>query len=85
MRSIEELITQIKSLTPEQVDKVARIVQGLSRTESAMEPRPPVIPGSLLDEAIRHGWPAPLFTQLIGGLPDLDRAAQPPLQDRADL
>jgi len=85
MPSIEELITEIKRLTPEQVDEVVRVVQRLSRTESAVAPRPPTVPAYVVDEAVRHGWPAGLFTELIGSLPDLERAAQPPVEDRPDL
>jgi hypothetical protein len=50
MASIDELITEIKSLTPEQVNEVAL-----------------------------------LFTELIGSLPDLERPAQPPVENRYDL
>jgi len=84
MASIEELITDIKRLTPEQVDEVARIIRGLSRTESRGERRA-AIPAAVLAEAVQHGWPTLLFTELIGSLPDLERAAQPPVENRADL
>jgi hypothetical protein len=36
-------------------------------------------------EAVQHGWPALLFTELIGSLPDLERAAQPSVENRSDL
>jgi len=85
MPSIEELITEIKRLSPEQLDEVARIVQRLSRTEDAVAPRSPTVPAHVVDEAVSHGWPARLFTELIGSLPDLERAAQPSAENRADL
>ena len=81
MTSIEELLTEIKRLTPEQVDEVARIIQGLSRTESPVALRP-AVPTTVVAEAVQHGWPARLFTELIGSLPDLERAAQPPVENR---
>jgi len=84
MTSIEELLTEIKRLTPEQVDEVARIIRGLSHGESPTAHRY-AIPAYIVDEAVRHGWPARLFTELIGSLPDLERAAQPPVENRTDL
>lgn len=85
MPSIEELITEIRRLSPEQLDQVARAVQQISRTESDVAPQPPAVPSEVVNEAVRHGWPAHLFTELIGSLPDLERAAQPPVDDRAVL
>ena len=73
MQSIEELIAEIKRLTPEQVDDVARIVQQLSGAEGAVTPRSPTVPAYVMDEAVRHGWPQRLFAELIGSLPDLER------------
>lgn len=84
MASIEELIAELKKLTPEQVDEAARIIRGLSRAESPTSHQP-AVPAYVVDEAIQHGWPARLFTVLIGSLPDLERAAQPPVENRADL
>jgi hypothetical protein len=69
MPSIEELIMEIKRLTPEQLDEVARTVTRLSRTGTAVTPRSPSVPAHVVDEAVRHGWPAHLFTELIGSLP----------------
>jgi hypothetical protein len=83
MASIEELITELKRLTPEQVDEVARIIRGLSHGESPTAHQP--VPAYVVDEAVEHGWPACLFTELIGSLPDLERAPQPPIESRADL
>jgi hypothetical protein len=39
----------------------------------------------VVDEAVQHGWPAELFTDLIGSLPELERSAQPPVENRASL
>jgi len=85
MASIEEIITELKSLTPGQVDEVARMIHGLARAECPEAPRPPAVPTYIVDEAVQHGWPAQLFTELIGCLPDMERAAQPSVQNRVDL
>jgi hypothetical protein len=39
----------------------------------------------MVDVAVQHGWPAELFTELIGSLPELERSAQPPAENRANL
>lgn len=85
MASIDELITEIKRLTPEQVNEVARIIQGFSHAEIAASPRQSAVPACVVEEAVEHGWPAFLFTELIGSLPDLERPAQLPVQNRSDL
>ena len=84
MASMEEVITELKKLSPEQVDEVARIIHGLSRSECPGAVLHPAVP-ALVDEAVRNGWPAQLFTELIGSLPDLARATQPEVEIRADL
>jgi hypothetical protein len=81
MTSIEELVTEIKRLTPAQVDELARIIRGFSRAESPV-PLLPAVPASVVAEAVQHGWPTLLFTELIGSLPDLERATQPPVEKR---
>ena len=57
MVSIEEVITQLKRLTPEQVDEVARIIHGLSCVERPDAPRHSALPALVIDEAVQHGWP----------------------------
>jgi hypothetical protein len=85
MASIDELITEIKRLTPEQVDEVARIIRGFSHGKIAASPRGSAVPACVVEEAVQHGWPALLFTELIGSLPDFERPAQPPVENRSDL
>lgn len=85
MASVEEVIAELKRLRPEQVDEVARIIHTLSQAGSGKVTLHPAVPPRVVDEAIRHGWPAELFTELIGSLPELERPAQPPVEDRADL
>jgi hypothetical protein len=85
MASIDELMREIKRLTPEQVNEVARIIQGFSHAEIPVAPRQSAVPASVVEEAVQHGWPPLLFTELIGSLPDLHRPAQPPVENRSDL
>ena len=85
MASVEEVITELKRLRPEQVDKVARIIHDLSQTGCGEAPLHPAMPARLVDEAVLHGWPAELFAELIGSLPELERSAQPAVENRADL
>jgi hypothetical protein len=85
MASVEEVITELKRLRPEQVDEVARIIHDLSQAACGDAPLHPAVPARVVDEAVRHGWPAELFTELIGSLPELERSAQPPVENRASL
>lgn len=85
MASMEEVISQLKRLRPEQVDEVARIIHDLSQSGSRETPPHSGVPARLVDEAVRHGWSAQLFTELIGSLPELERPAQPPVENRANL
>jgi Tfp pilus assembly protein PilO len=85
MASVEEVITQLKRLRPEQVEEVARIIQDLSQAGCAEAPLHAAVPARVVDEAVQHGWPAELFTELIGSLPELERSAQPPMENRAGL
>ncbi len=80
---MEEVIAQLKRLRPEQVDEVARVIHDLSQSGGA--PQHAAVPTRVVDEAVQNGWPAKLFTELIGSLPELERSAQPPVENRADL
>jgi len=82
---VEEVITELKRLRPEQVDEVARIIHDLSQTPCAEAPLNPAVPARVVDEAVQHGWPAELFTELIGSLPEIERSAQPPSDDRTNF
>lgn len=85
MTSVEEVISELKMLRPEQVEKVARIIHELSQV-GCIEARPHcVVPARVVDIAVKHGWPAELFTELIGSLPDLERFAEPPVESRTIL
>ena len=67
MASVENLVAELKALTPDQLERVARIVRELSA-----ESRPPerssssVVSNSVLEQAIRNGWPPAPFIDLIG-------------------
>ena len=85
MASVEEVIAELKRLRPEQVDEVARIIRELSQNGGGQAPVHPAVPVRVVNEAVQHGWPAELFTELIGSLPALERSAQPPVENRAKL
>ena len=85
MASVEEVITELKRLLPEQVNEVARIIHDLSQTACGEPPLHPAVPARVVDEAVQNGWPAEFFTEVIGSLPELERSAQPPVENRANL
>jgi len=78
---MEEVITELRKLRPDQVEEVARIIHNLSQTGREEAP----LPAHIVDEAVRHGWPTEVFTELIGSLPELERSAQPAAENRAGL
>ncbi|MFL6463256.1 MAG: hypothetical protein ACJ73N_02460 [Bryobacteraceae bacterium] len=87
MITIEELIQDLKSLTPEQLEQVAQIVHRFSlrgEQPSGLQTQTE-ISQSIIDEAVLHGWPQELFTELIGSLPEIERAPQPTYNVRGDL
>ena len=72
MASMEEVITQLKRLRPEQVDEVVRIIHDLSQTGCGEAPLHAAVPARVVDEAVQHGWPAELFTEVIGACRNLN-------------
>jgi hypothetical protein len=40
------------------------------------------IPVSVAERALANGWPRELFTEVIGGLPEMNRAPQPSYDER---
>ncbi|MGO9966292.1 MAG: hypothetical protein ACLPY2_03385 [Bryobacteraceae bacterium] len=71
MASVEDVITELKKLRPDQVDEVAQIIHDLSQTGSEKVPPRLIVPARVVDEAILHGWPAELFTEVIGRLAEI--------------
>ena len=67
------------------MDEAARIIHDLSQTGCGEAPLHAAVPARVVDEAVQHGWPAELFTEVIGSLPELERSAQPPVEIRANL
>ena len=85
MASIEEIVTKLKELSPEQVEEVARVINRFSPADR-LDPHTANRDSTVvLDAAIQHGWPAHLFEDLIGSLPDIERPAQPPAEGRPGL
>ena len=80
MESVENLLAELKALTPDQIERVARIVHELSA-----DSRPPerssssVVSNSVLEQAIQNGWSPALFTDVIGHIDeDFERPPQLP-------
>jgi hypothetical protein len=76
MDSVEDLVVELKALTPDQLDRVARIIHELARRanpagagDAGMTPQS-AIPPAVLDQAVQNGWPAALFTDVIGQVSD---------------
>jgi hypothetical protein len=80
MTLFEELVQDLKTLTPEQLDEVATLIQRLTSTtemHAAEASALPDISKSIVEEAVLHGWPRELFTEVIGSLPEIERRPQP--------
>ena len=88
MATIEVLVAELKTLTPDELEDVARIVHDLSarRDHSVAGHAPFAIPDSVIAEGIRNGWPPELFTNAIGRIDeDFERPCQIPYEVRRDL
>ncbi len=85
MVSLDEVMAELKKLRPEQVDEVARMIRVLAQEQREDAPLQPAVSAGLVDTAVQHGWPAELFRELIGSLPDLERTTQPPAERRTNL
>ena len=85
MALLEDVITELRRLRPDQVEIVAQVIHDLSHTEGEGAPLHSGLPRRVVDEAVQNGWPAELFTELIGSLPSLERADQPSLENRSNL
>lgn len=68
MDSAESLFVELKALTPDGLDRVARLVHELYAGQNGNElpPDSAQIPESTVERAVRNGWPARLFTHVIG-------------------
>jgi hypothetical protein len=85
MASVETLIAELKTLSPDQLERVAQMVHTLSEKGSQNESLgPSILSKPLLEQAIANGWPAELFSKIIGNIgDDFERPAQPPFEVRA--
>ena len=89
MVSVESVIAELKELTSDQSDRVAQIVhelaaaRGHTRLERQCDAR---VTESVVAEAVRNGWPADLFTEVIGRVDeDFARPPQLPAEPRPSL
>jgi hypothetical protein len=83
--SINELVQDLKTLTPEQLEQVAGLVHRFTsraRWEPVESAPRASIPVSVAGRALANGWPRELFTEVIGGLPEMNRAPQPSYDER---
>ena len=89
MVSVERVIAELKELTPDQLDRVAQVVHELAADRSHTRPEPQCdarVPESIVAEAVRNGWPADLFTEVIGQVDeDFSRPPQLPAEPRPSL
>jgi hypothetical protein len=89
MASVESVIAELKELTSDQLDRVARIVHELAaeRSHTAPERQSDArMPESVVAEAVKNGWPADLFTDVIGWVDeDFARPPQLPFESRPSL
>lgn len=81
MASVENLVAELKALTPDQ------LVHELSvESRAGGPPLPYIVSNSVLEQAIQNGWPASLFRDLIGHIDeDLTRPSQFPYEVRRVL
>ena len=87
MASVENLVAELKALTPDQLERVAQVVHELS-AESRPSGRSSssAFSNSLLEQAIQNGWPPKLFTDVIGHIDeDFERPPQLPYEVRPAL
>jgi len=78
MESVEDLVTGLRALTPDQFEHVAQIVHELSggsqaptgHAERVVVGKPSVASPVVLEQAARNGWPMGLLTEVIGQVGD---------------
>ncbi|MGI8746484.1 MAG: hypothetical protein ACR2NN_28675 [Bryobacteraceae bacterium] len=87
MASVENLVAELKALTPDQLERVAQIVHELSAESRPPEhASPSVVSNSVLEQAIQNGWPPTLFTDVIGHIDeDFEKPPQLPYEIRPAL
>ena len=87
MVSIEELVQDLRGLTPEQLQQVARVVHEFSQRDEGQRKSQAQgsMPQTIVDQAVLRGWPRELFAELIGSLPEIEREPQPTYNARESL
>ena len=70
--SVEDLVAELRELTPEQLDRVARMVRGFASDAGGTAlAKPATVSPSMVDRAVQNGWPLHyLFTEVIGQIGD---------------
>jgi len=89
MASVESVIAELKELTSDQLDRVAQVVHELAAERRHTPPERQCdarVPESIVAEAVKNGWPADLFTDVIGRVDeDFARPPQLPFESRPSL
>ncbi len=85
MASVEDIVSKLKRLSPEQIEQVDRIVSSFSEAAHTDVNQQSIVPARIVDQAVQHGWPAQLFVDLIGSIPDFERPVQPDAENRVGL
>jgi hypothetical protein len=87
MDSVEELVAELRELTPEQLDRVARMIREFASDAGGTAlAKPATVSPLVVDRAVRNGWSAALFTDVIGQIADdFERPLQPPYDSRQVL
>jgi hypothetical protein len=89
MVSIESVIAELKELTSDQLERVAQVVHELTAERSHTETERQCdvrVPESIVAEAVKNGWPADLFTVVIGRVDEnFARPPQLPSEPRPSL
>ena len=89
MASVESVIAELKELTPDQLDRVAQVLHELAveRKHTRRDPQYEApVPESIVAAAVKNGWPADLFTEVIGQVgEDFTRPPQLPSEPRPSL
>jgi hypothetical protein len=89
MVSVESVIAELKELTHDQLERVAQVVHELAGERNLIPPERQSearVPESVIVEAVKNGWPAELFTDVIGRVSeDFTRPPQYPFESRPGL
>ncbi len=86
MASVEKVMAELQSLTPDQLERVTRFIHEITSEGPGGRCTGSSVSNSVLQEASQNGWPSALFTEVIGRIDeDFERPPQLPYEVRRDL